>query len=269
MAIEFHCSQCGAPLRTPDGTEGAAAQCPRCRAITPVPRPGGSWPPAGSQRETVAWDGGPSAAPSPRSAEAGAGAAGAAGGFGAAGASPFGGPRGSDNPYQSPGDYGHYGAWPMDDTYRQHARQRVAGPATGLIVLGIFGLVLPAIFVVLGMAAFFAVPQWLDASAIPHGFGWPSSPVAAAGALGVPLGAAPAPGAAEVQFLQLPCGFLSSIVILWGGIWMKNLRSYGLAMAASILAMVPCFSPCCLLGLPIGIWALVVLSEPGVKAAFS
>ncbi len=49
---------------------------------------------------------------------------------------------------------------------------------------------------------------------------------------------------------------------------MKKLESYGLAMAASIIAMIPCLSPCCLIGLPIGIWALVVLSKPEVKSAF-
>ena len=37
---------------------------------------------------------------------------------------------------------------------------------------------------------------------------------------------------------------------------------------ASILAMIPCLSPCCLIGLPIGIWALVILMKPEVKAAF-
>ena len=40
-------------------------------------------------------------------------------------------------------------------------------------------------------------------------------------------------------------------------------------MTASILAVVPCVSPCCLVGLPIGIWALVVLSKPEVKSQFT
>ena len=37
---------------------------------------------------------------------------------------------------------------------------------------------------------------------------------------------------------------------------------------AAIVAMIPRISPCCLLGLPFGIWALVVLSNGTVKAAF-
>ena len=59
----------------------------------------------------------------------------------------------------------------------------------------------------------------------------------------------------------------------WGafvatGAWkMKTLESRGLAMAAAIVAMIPC-SGCCLLGLPFGIWALVVLADPDVKNAF-
>jgi hypothetical protein len=49
---------------------------------------------------------------------------------------------------------------------------------------------------------------------------------------------------------------------------MKRLENHGMSMAAAIIAMVPCISPCCLIGLPIGIWALTVLNDPSVKAAF-
>jgi hypothetical protein len=44
------------------------------------------------------------------------------------------------------------------------------------------------------------------------------------------------------------------------------LQAYGLAVAASILAIL--ISPANLIGLPIGIWALVVLSQRDVRAAF-
>lgn len=63
-------------------------------------------------------------------------------------------------------------------------------------------------------------------------------------------------------------GILGGIFILFGGIKMRKLESYGLCMAASIVAMVPCLSACCLVGLPIGIWSLVMLSKPEVKSAF-
>jgi hypothetical protein len=46
-----------------------------------------------------------------------------------------------------------------------------------------------------------------------------------------------------------------------------QLRSYRLAVAGSILAAVP-LSPGIIVGLPMGIWALVVLTKNEVKAAF-
>jgi predicted PurR-regulated permease PerM len=58
------------------------------------------------------------------------------------------------------------------------------------------------------------------------------------------------------------------VVVLLGALKMKKLESREWAMTASILAMIPCISPCCIVGLPIGIWALVVLSKPEVKSAF-
>ena len=63
-------------------------------------------------------------------------------------------------------------------------------------------------------------------------------------------------------------GLIMSVVVFMGASKMKNAESYGFAMAAAIIAMIPCLGPCCLLGLPFGIWALVVLMKPEVKAAF-
>jgi hypothetical protein len=58
-------------------------------------------------------------------------------------------------------------------------------------------------------------------------------------------------------------------LILIGGIKMKQLQGYGLAMAGCILAMLPCGNCLCCIGLPLGIWGLVVLNRPEVKDAFS
>jgi predicted Zn finger-like uncharacterized protein len=97
--------------------------------------------------------------------------------------------------------------------------------------------------------------------------------------LGTQMGAAPPPGPQGQQFAQgVVIGtivgnvingigiFLQPIVIL-GAIKMKQLKSYGLATTASILAMLPC-GFCCLLGLPFGIWSLVVINRPDVKDSF-
>jgi hypothetical protein len=58
---------------------------------------------------------------------------------------------------------------------------------------------------------------------------------------------------------------LSSIILV-AGLEMKRLHAYGLAIAGSILAIL--VSPGNLIGLPIGIWALVVLSQRQVREAF-
>ncbi len=63
-------------------------------------------------------------------------------------------------------------------------------------------------------------------------------------------------------------GIVMAVVVFMGASKMKNAESYGFAMAAAIIAMIPCVSPCCLFGLPLGIWALIVLLKPEVKAAF-
>jgi hypothetical protein len=57
------------------------------------------------------------------------------------------------------------------------------------------------------------------------------------------------------------------IFIIVGAVQMMRLKSYGWAMTASILALLPC-SPAGLLGLAMGIWSLIVLNRPPVRAAF-
>lgn len=70
-----------------------------------------------------------------------------------------------------------------------------------------------------------------------------------------------------VVFINI-LGLAMAGLVFFGALKMMKLEMYGLAIAASVIAMIPCVSPCCLLGLPIGIWALVVLLNQEVKAAF-
>lgn len=58
------------------------------------------------------------------------------------------------------------------------------------------------------------------------------------------------------------------IVVALGARKMKNLESYSFARTASIIAAIPCISPCYVIGIPFGIWAFVSLGKPGVKEAF-
>jgi hypothetical protein len=63
---------------------------------------------------------------------------------------------------------------------------------------------------------------------------------------------------------------LLALVTLFAGISMRGLRRYGLAITGAIFAALPFLSPmgCCLLGVAIGLWALVVLINPAVRSAF-
>jgi uncharacterized membrane protein YedE/YeeE len=63
-------------------------------------------------------------------------------------------------------------------------------------------------------------------------------------------------------------GLVVTAVILLAAVKLRAARAKGLAMTGSILAMTP-LSACCLLGLPIGIWCVVVMGKPDVKAAFA
>ena len=52
-----------------------------------------------------------------------------------------------------------------------------------------------------------------------------------------------------------------------GGWQMRQLKSYGLATIASVLAMLPCTASW-MIGLPLGLWSLIVLLQPEVRQAF-
>jgi DNA-directed RNA polymerase subunit RPC12/RpoP len=166
---------------------------------------------------------------------------------------PFGpGPGNAENPYQSPGPFTSDRAvmgqppWPGYSVSYEYAASRVSGPATWLIVTGALGIPVKLLGIVGNLMSF-------------------------------GLGGLGPRGGPDDAFLMLSggmgllmngIGLILSVVVILGALKMKNLEHYGLAMAAAIIAMIPAVSPCCLLGLPFGIWAIVVLCEAPVKAAF-
>jgi hypothetical protein len=79
-----------------------------------------------------------------------------------------------------------------------------------------------------------------------------------------------------IHWITGPIGIAGNLVslvinalILVGALRMMSLRNYGLCMVAAVLAVIPCTAPCCCLGIAAGIWALVILTRPEVKQAFS
>lgn len=63
-------------------------------------------------------------------------------------------------------------------------------------------------------------------------------------------------------------GVLASAFIAFTAHRMTRLRGWPICIAGAVVAVAPCVSPCCCIGLPIGIWALVRLNDPAVKSAF-
>ena len=63
-------------------------------------------------------------------------------------------------------------------------------------------------------------------------------------------------------------GLTVGLTMIVGALQMMRLRSYGWAMTASILALLP-LGPVGVLGLCMGIWSLYVLNQPNVRAAFA
>ena len=173
---------------------------------------------------------------------------------------------GPGRPTAGPATIGPVGALPSpgfptgdQSAAREAALKRVKAPAIGLMVTGVLAslLSLSGLAVrVMAMTGHFRLEDHLRGLLPPGGDFGPLLDQANAS-------------------LRQPSGLLFEIVgliifllIIFGAMRMKNLRSFGLAIGVSILAMLPC-QCCCLLGLPFGIWALVVLNKPEVKAHFS
>lgn len=74
---------------------------------------------------------------------------------------------------------------------------------------------------------------------------------------------------AAVQYGMAALSLLIFALVILGGVKMLQLRARGLVMTAAILAMIPCFtSCCCVLGLPLGIWVIVLINKPEVRNQF-
>ncbi|MEN6366184.1 MAG: polysaccharide biosynthesis/export family protein [Thermoguttaceae bacterium] len=116
------------------------------------------------------------------------------------------------------------------------AKRQVHGPAIGLLVTGILN------WVVLTGVAIGSANYSLHSNDASYAVGVSHLPIIVA------------------------IAFLCGMMMIFAALKMERLQAYGLAITASILAII--VSPSNLIGLPIGIWALVVLSNPDTRNAF-
>jgi hypothetical protein len=128
-------------------------------------------------------------------------------------------------------------------------RGKVTGPAIGMLVVALGGFFFSLFFIVFGAMKM--------AGAIPPD----PSPGAGPPAIGL---------STDERFALVAIGGMAVMAVVTAiGAWkMKNVQSYGLSMAACIMSCIPCYNSCCLLGIPFGIWGIVVLLNPEVKDAF-
>lgn len=205
------CPECSRTVRVPDDLIGQAVRCPTCRAQFPAT----ALPDEGAAIQAAA----PPETPAPL----------------------------PDLPAPPPRDFVDYSR--DRATLRRRALDDVQGPATGLIVTAILGII-----VQIGSLIFTVGTAMYIMQQVP-----PGTPGPQAGELALQFAS---------NAIGMVVGVTTGIVVLIGARKMKALESYGFAMASSILALIPCISPCCFLGLPIGIWALVVINRPEIKDAF-
>ena len=124
--------------------------------------------------------------------------------------------------------------------------QALKGPALGLKVTAVLG----AFFVLLQVILTVLSPEDIVESARQEGLDI---------ATGVVIGGTVATGVLAL----IVCA-----VIFLGAQSMARAQNWNFAIIASVLAMIPCCSPCCPLGLPMGIWALMILTKTEVKELF-
>ena len=129
--------------------------------------------------------------------------------------------------------------WPNHPPDLRQVRMEVIPPAVGLALTAVF-----AVLSSVGLAI------WgLDRL---HVLGWSS----------------------QNELLAVMAGILAALMLstaigylFMGALQMMRLGSYPFALAAGILAVIP-WSPAWIMGLPFGIWALVILRKPDVMAIF-
>jgi len=136
-----------------------------------------------------------------------------------------------------------------DDDYRtdeeliDDAKDKLRWPGIFSVLAGILALCYHA----LDIAFILTNPQALNNN--PFGGGGPPPP------LGLVIG---------IKVFVFACICTS----LAASFAMMRLKSRNLVMVGMVLQIIPCAGPCCVLGAPFAIWALIAMSKPDVKEAF-
>lgn len=129
----------------------------------------------------------------------------------------------------------------------ERVRTKVMIPAIFLIIVGVLGL----------LASIFSC---VNAAIAPP----PTIPPDTPEALKAFMEGSVGPVAVGIQAFFI----LFNAFILFGAVQMLRTKAWPLALSASIAAIINFGSCCCILGIPVGIWSIVILSMTDVKDAF-
>lgn len=149
----------------------------------------------------------------------------------------------STNPYESP---------PSDDPDSREPRVRtveeslIALPAAGLIATSILSIVMLLLGIALHLYLF-ATGQMVG---------------------NAPWSGIDLEGILKARMVYFVLSLLFNAAVLHGALQMRRLKNYQVAESICMLACVPCCSPCVVLGIPFGIWGLMMLRDRQVKEAF-
>ena len=144
------------------------------------------------------------------------------------------------NPYSSPGFAGPPGGG------GQPLGAKLMAPAIGLLITGLLGIG----FTIASIFLAFGPPPPIDPNAPPF--------------LQEFQKGANGPQAVAIQSIFI----FVNIFILFGAAQMMRQKMRGVGIAAAVVAMLNFGNCCCLLGIPIGVWSLIILMQADVKAAF-
>jgi hypothetical protein len=173
---------------------------------------------------------------------------------------------GSDLPPRGPTDpFGYVPDVPPLRADDAVVKARVQGPAIGLIIVGVINLLLGLLAGGVG-AVYAAMPQDMLEQEVAK-----QNPAA--------LQQLKQSGMSIRDIVNFyvyggfsgaALGLVTAVLAIVAGVRMLSLKSYGFSVFTSVLLAIPIIScsGCCGLGEGIGIWALVVLMNEEVKAAF-
>ncbi len=126
---------------------------------------------------------------------------------------------------------------------------KIKPPAIGLIVAGSLNFVTALIILLSGLVR------------LAGGSGGETLPVRGAERFGYLVATAFIYGSSFFALIVSP-------LVVYGAIQMMQAKSYKLAKTSAILAVIPFVSCCFVIGVPLGIWALIVLSKSEAKTLF-